>query len=519
MTAIRYVPVLLCFSFFAIIFDNLPWGSQWNFISGGASQKLTWYPLFCLLCIYIYQRFRGQVPIQEEKKAIRFCGCLLAVSLVSIIYGLIQYPYYDLVFSGPTSQIEKLPAVLEWLHAHGMNISKERLMQIWLTARYIKTTLLGIFYTFGCSFVMYYFIRQKWDWYLELFRKAILCAVLVMMGYSAIELFYLAGNQAAANFLSTINPYLHPIKTNFGWWPPLLWHGQLRSVLSEPSRMGNYAAFALPLLWLAFFVDGRKKKFLYFIVSTCFAFMIFMTQARTAVAILCGLLVVYVLLLLWMRQKVYWKAFGVICLSVLIAFGGSLVFINACVGPKEVKSDNIVNHVENTASAYIENNLMSLNSDSKRSNQARYGVLRAHVQVGLAHPLVGVGNGLATAYVLEAFDEKARESSEVRLWMQYAHDEGVLKWDLGAMNEYVSLFSANGIIGLVTFLFPFLYVLYQLMGRIRKEKGVAQIRRMTITASLVGAMAAGCNGSLNLLYSTWIVLAFAYAAIRNNENE
>lgn len=100
------------------------------------------------------------------------------------------------------------------------------------------------------DFHIFYIISLSKDWShcFNLITKVVIASVTLLCIYSTIELFYLAGFVFARDILSIINPMIHPIASEHGWWPPILWNGQLRSMFSEPSRMGNYLAFAMPFL-------------------------------------------------------------------------------------------------------------------------------------------------------------------------------------------------------------------------------------------------------------------------------
>lgn len=89
----------------------------------------------------------------------------------------------------------------------------------------------------------------------------------VLFIYGVIETEYLAGSHGAAENLKTINPYLHPIVQSHGWWPPLLWKGQMRLIFTEPSIVGNYIAFLLPIFWGGILLV-REKKFLYMALAS-----------------------------------------------------------------------------------------------------------------------------------------------------------------------------------------------------------------------------------------------------------
>lgn len=55
-----------------------------------------------------------------------------------------------------------------------------------------------------------------------------------VIGYSVFEIQYLAGGEFGKQFLEQINPYIHVIKVEHDWWPPLLWPDkQLRSVFQN----------------------------------------------------------------------------------------------------------------------------------------------------------------------------------------------------------------------------------------------------------------------------------------------
>ena len=115
----------------------------------------------------------------------------------------------------------------------------------------------------------------------------------------------------------------------------------------------------------------------------------------------------------------------------------------------------------------------------------------------------------------EAFDDEDKQSREVRKWIDDYYEEGVLKYTLDAMNEYVSRFSANGIIGLFLFCFPFLYAMWKLFVEMKNEiQEERQLKMLGVLLSLISSFVAGCNGSLTILYAPWIVLAFAYAFFR-----
>lgn len=506
---------ILFFFFMTLCFDNIPKFLQMNFISIGLSNKLSWYPLFILLCIYIYQRLKNHeaVPeIWEERIIVRYLSFYIGVILISTVLGFAFYPYYDEIFSGPATQIEKLPAVMHFLVSKGIDISLHNLTQYWLIIRSIKSVILESLYTFGFSYIVYYYIRENWEYYFKQLQKATRYMLYLMIIYSCVELMYLAGNVHAAAILSLVNPALHPIAIDHDWWPPLLWEGQLRSVFSEPSRVGNFSALVLPLLWCSILSKNECTKKIV-ILATIFSFMVFMTKARTSVAMFIGLLVLLFLLLLWLQNRIYFKRFIIIFFTAIIGFFCSWGYINYFLVSPQVKIGQ-----EKGIDTYFHDNLASLASSHERSNGARYALIKSNIKTGLEHPFFGVGQGLGSAYIVANFDDTDMNDREVQKWVDDYYQKGPLKYELNGMNEYVSRFSSTGIIGLLIFIVPYIFAIVYLFRKLERTSGSQQVHLLGVWLALIGAFVSGCNGSLTLLYVPWIVLAFAYGILYPKQN-
>lgn len=501
-----WIKWLIIGTIFCLIFDNIPKFLQLNTISNGFASNFTWYFLFILMIVLIYQKYLGNFIIDgKDYQYIKYILILIIVFFFSNIWGLFSYPYYNELLSGPSSQIEKLPVMLTFLHTHGIQIDEKHLTILWIGIRTIKGTVLYIIYTFGFSFILYQFFKKDWNYYFDLIIKVTIASITLLCMYSIVELFYLAGFDFAKNILSTINPMIHPIAVDHGWWPPLLWKGQLRSMFSEPSRMGNYLAFAMPFLWGKFLMSDKKSKGL-IILITFYTFMIFMTKARTAVAMYWGILALLFLGVLYIRRKKLFKKFFILCGITVLSLVFSIGFIN-------MTTQNSNRNQEMTIASYMEDNVESLGSANKRSNGARYALIRANVRTGLDHPILGVGNILNSAYTIHNFNEADLENTEVHMWVTNYHKKGALRYGFDAMNEYVSRFANNGIIGLITFILPFVYIIFNLLKCFKRSKGMEQLKIMIVGISLIGSAVAGCNGSLTLLYTYWVILAFSYAMV------
>lgn len=510
-----------------LIFNNVPKIIQMNFIGGGTlGNKLVFYPLIIGLIYTIYCQYKHKNILINFDKFLKFIAVYLAITFISLIIGLYNYPYYDLVINGPVTQIEKLPKVMAILDNFGINIDQKILIAFWMVARVFKGLLFDTFYTFGGAYMIYCWYYNDWQKGLNIFIKGILIGLIVVLGYGCIEMLYLAGNDIAKNILITFNPYIHIIKTDHNWWPPLLWVKQTRSVFPEPSHIGNYLAFTLPVLWcliinIRAYNELKLNKIILLCLTFIFSMIIFLAQARTASAMFFGMSALYVLLLCYLYKKDYWKNFAKIIIVSVLAFVVSLTFINNFIN-KPVTTKTVNNIKVETKSRlqggmqvadnYISKNFTSLASDNQRSNGARYALIKSNLRIGMDNIFFGVGKGLTGAYVSANFTEKEKQNKEVKMWVTNQKKEGVLRYGLGAMNEYVGRFAETGIIGLIAFLCPFFYILYKLFKTLKPSSYYSN-KILLLLTSLVGVMVAGMNGSLNIFFSTWIVLGLCYAAV------
>lgn len=299
---------------------------------------------------------------------------------------------------------------------------------------------------------------------------------------------------------------MHDIKSSYGWWPPLLLPGQLRSIFAEPSYYGIYFAFALPFLWYVFIsVNERYYKIISFSAIIFFTFCLFLTQARTAVVLFCGEVFILSIFTVYFRNKFIFKAVCKIFIAIVIAFMLSGLFINNLL----VDNRYGINSVE----SYVESNLTSLTSTSQRSNGARYSIMIADLKIALDHPLIGVGSGLRNAYIPDYLPEMAKDNGEVKMWIQNQKEKGILRSGFPKLGEYPSRFAETGIIGLALFLVPPFILLRKLYFKIT-DKGITvedKLPYVFFTISLIGIMASGLGDTINITYCYWVLLGLGYA--------
>ena len=500
---------------FTLIFNSIPRPIQLNFIGGPAGGKLCVYPLLVGFLYSFWCQYKYGGVFCDAKKFLKYIAVYIAVILFSTVVGLIVYPYYDLVLNGPVDQIEKLPRVLDFLHAHGIDVDAKPLMQMWIVVRQVKSVFMEAFWLFGGAYLIYCWYRTNKKRALEILLKGTLCSFAVLFLYGCVETAYLAGNNRAAEILKAVNPYLHPIVINHGWWPPLLWPGQMRLVFTEPSNLGNYVAFMLPVLWGGILLN-EKKPMLYtgLFATTVITFCVGLSRSRTAYAMLAGMIVLLFLLIVIGKQWRFFKKYALILCCVGIGFGAFVGFTEAQIVEKtgvKVESSLVVKKA-------LENNLGSLAAGNKRSNEARYALIKSHMRTGLQHPILGVGSGLTSVFTEKNFTKEEAKNREVADWIRYQRERGPFARGYGipgAMNEYVNHFSTSGILGLGVFLSPFLYIMFSLFKRMR----AGSVEALAMLMALVSSMLAGCNGDLTLVYCVWVLLGLGYAMVFGKEEK
>lgn len=496
-----------------LIFLNIPKMIQMNFLGSVVGSKLVFYPLIIGLVYTVYCEYKYKNVLINFGKFKKYIFLFLGINLLSTIIGLYMYPYYDLILHGPVDQIEKLPKVLAMLNSWGIDIQAQILAMFWIIARVLKTVCLETLYTFGGAYMIYCWYYNRIKDGINILLKAIVISIILVIVYGILDVYYLLGSETATNILITINPILHEIKAQGTWWPPLLWKGlgQIRSIFTEPSYYGIYAAFAMPFLWYTFIKETNIKiKIFFSVLIIFFTCGLFLTKARTAVALFGGECVLLILFILYFYKRFFLQKVLCILIFNIIAFlSANLIIDNIVIGNNNINNNDNKANVE----SYIEDNLGSLASTDKRSNTARYSVMIANFKIGVDYPILGVGTNLANAYITEYLPAMSKDNGEVNMWLKNQQEKGILKSGFPALGEYTCRFAQNGLLGLMVFLAPAFILLRKLLQKIYVEKDNYEIvlPYVFFTISFIGIMTAGIGDHINITYCYWVLLGLGYA--------
>lgn len=452
---------------FFLPISNLPKRFAPSFISHNLAEVFAVVGL--VLLVVEYFQFGFPIP----KKAKYFILIFTGWQFLCLGIGFISYPYHDLIMV-ENSRFFQTFAIIS---ASGLSISKYFIENLWLFYRSAKIILLDANMVFYVAFLVYHLYHDNYQEAFYDFRKAVLAIVIVMGMYSLIELCWIkTNNEVAKDLLKIINPFFYDPKIAHGWWPPLLWEGQLRSITCEPSFFGIVGVFCLPFLWSYLF----EKKHIMSILIFYFSLMIFATNARTAIVIALAELLLLAGSSLLAKKKDYTKYVAVILGISVFAFLGNLVNVNSLF-------HGFNKNTSMSVGEYYETNIRSLSKKDSRSNSARFANLEANINAIKEHPVTGVGTGLTDGYIDAHIPESAYSNNEVRNWSRYLHMLGIPKASFPKLNKYAFEGIKNGIPGLGLYLLPFFYLAAKILKY--KERYLKDPCLISLEISLAGQLA------------------------------
>ena len=509
---------------FCVIFSNIPRLLQLNFIGSFMGNKLSIYPLLVSFIFFI-KTYRGKsivgFPSNVKRLISGYILTYIGIILISFIHGLIIYPYYDVILSGPVNQIEKLPYVYNFLQQRGIIIPEVFLLKLWMFARLIKGFILESFWFFSIPLLVFTWFKDDVTTGIKVLQKAMISAAILVCSYGLLDIFYLSGSMLSKLILVYLNPIVHEIRLNNTWWPPLLWNNQLRSLFAEPSYYGIFCAFSVPWIWLAMLQTRKKiQKLLFVLLLFTLIFELFLTKSRTANALFGGELVLLATITLFYRKKEFIKNTLLIVAISLTAFCTSISLMKYMPGSPEAKySMGYQKNNGQEAILYLEDNLGSITSSTKRSNKSRLSILKASLALGKDHFFLGVGKGLRNAYIPDYLPEEAFSGNEIRTWIEDQQTKGILKSGFPALGEYCTRFAETGILGIIVYLIPFFYLLVGLWKQFQLSSCEEKEKIIFYFLSLVGLMASGLGDNLTVTCCYWILIGIGCTLIFNHKDK
>ena len=522
MSSNKYIDSLIGLSFIFVIFPVIPMSLRIGFLGGEFSAKASFYTLFICLVYSVWLKRHSLRQYHLYWKELLYIALLGFSIAVSLVHGLINFPYYDLV-PGTNYMNHKLEAIIQFIFNE--TVSEYTLSVIHFCFRVLKNSLTQLIFTFGFSYLIFYWYKNRSETILKVVSKGSLISATLVVVFGVVELFYFDKQQWALSLLTYIRPIVHAIEINNTWWPPLFWPElQFRSLFPEPSFLGIYAVITIPFIWSIIFTSKNKKLVgLSFIILLLLEMITLLANSRTATVFL---IIDHILLVLAICIQFRNKKF--VIHSVLVTLIGVLAFIGNIAYTSNVlyvqnattKSINTTNatiknistqQVANEITSYGENNITSLSKKDGRSNNQRYGVMKADLNIFIENPLLGIGQGLRTPYVLNHLDEDTLNNTEVKMWINNIKNKGLINISIPMLGEYTSRLSETGIISFVLFMAPILLLLFRLLKYIIQNSKDTFVIFFTI--AYIECLLTGIGTTLNELYYFWILLGFGYALV------
>lgn len=478
-------------------FNGLPRQFFLSFL--GRDLTNSFFTLGMALLIIGFIKYRFYVPPKAIKYFIAFYGWYI----FCLALGLAFYPYDQSFMAAQSDQVQRILQNFDWLISSDAQWPYKTIYFFENASRILRRD------TQFCliAFWVWRIYRDNWKKGFEDINKAVLVLVLMLGTYSLVELSWLKFNsKVAENILVFINSHLYVPAANNGWWPPLLWPGRLRSLLREPSFFGILSAFLLPFLWS--WMGEKKHKGLYGLLIGYFCLMIAATNSRTAVSVTAFELLLLVLSVALVRTADYTrKVIAIICIC-LCGFGFNLVNLKSVdvqVVPKVSASEGIQESEKKDGASpgsdtifmspwnYFENNIGSVASTDKFSNNARLAVVVTELNVIRRHPITGVGKNLNAGYMLDSLPKFAYQNTEVKSWINEILKNDKRIYLLGDafpdLNIYTSIGVSSGMPGILLYVG---FIIYPLVKVLRYGK---QLRCnplvILISISLLGLAISG----------------------------
>ena len=443
---------------------------------------LSMYPLLLFSIIWMVHTIRKHRIREYIPLGIFFIVYFIANMAVTI-HGNLIFPYYDIADFSKLEGSERMAfQVISTLFPSNPDYIN------WMISNTLKTCLTTVtrFYSsYFIVFSIFLFYRETSFNIIDDIWLGITAILPVLAIYEIFEVAYLVGASWGTTVLKTINPLLYEVENSHGWWPPLLWPGQMRSIFAEPSFFSYWGVLCVP-----FFLRNihNKKHFWISIIELAFiSFTVLGSNSRTGIALLFGVVSVYFIVALIARQKR-------VIMTSLIVFSIIAISLVASVA---ILSTNI--------DSYFDNTLGTLTSTTARSNSQRFAMMKAQMDRFSEHPILGVGENLLSPYLSDYFIKHDMDNGEIALWIEATEEHGFISGGFPPLCEYTSSLAEYGLIGsignnLVFIILVCITIFKGLFNQKTKSREIA-----TILSACACVMAFGISNYFEVNYFYFIV--------------
>lgn len=295
------------------------------FIGGWFARDFVIWPLLLGFIYTLYCQLKYGDAFYEWHKFKKYIVAYVVILFISLTWGFLNYPYWDMFFNGQAINNAKFASALGILNKAGFNIEENTILSFWLVLKFAKNIILNVFYTFGGAYMIFCWYHGQMRRAIQLLKNATLGLLVVIAAYGVVDICYQNGQMWAQNFISVMWPILH---TNpEGAYFPMFLGARNRSLFLEASYFAIYMAFAFPILWWKIVESKGKVRIGLVLLYLLLACEIYLGQSRTGMALFWGELLLLSLVAVFKKNR---KLFiSTICLFIgaAISFGGSIYFL------------------------------------------------------------------------------------------------------------------------------------------------------------------------------------------------
>ncbi len=338
--------------------------------------------------------------------------------------------------------------------------------------------------------ILYKLYKDRCSRLIRLFLIGMIFSIIIVIIYELIEIPFILGSINAGKILTKINPFFYEISNTHGWWPPLLWYGQLRGPFAEPSFFSYYLGFAVSVL---IFYVVKKGNLISQITLLFICVCVFLTNARSGILLLLGVFFINILLLVINQKNI--KKIIILCIILFLSY-----IISISVGKFVVNEQN---QTSVNGDNYIVNTIKSVSNPTARSNVSRYSYINSTINIWRDNLILGTGRDYLGAYLSEEMMRMENISPEMENWIETQDSIGPLNNTFPNLNEYTTALASGGIVGflLSTVLLSYICIRY-LFFVIKRGFKVLDSNSILIVSMLAVVFAWGMNNYFmaNYLY-------------------
>ncbi len=342
-------------------------------------------------------------------------------------------------------------------------------------------------------FIFFYNVIRPWTAaeILIKIRKVLLISLLVVFVYGFLETLIVVFHiNFLRNILDLFN-YFPFLNVNY------MSGGRISSVAYEAPALGNYLITVSG--WMFSYILSSKSR-LRFAPALMILFLTFFSGSRTAL-INIGIQILILIGILYTMPQYRKNVLNIFKFAV-VAIGVALL----------INGDKVIRAVDEK----VESLNFSKNLKNNISNQTRFGMQYASIQVFKENPVIGVGFGQETYHKRFHYPGWAKKNN----WeFKGMYQNNSLRSFPSAYNMYTRLLAETGIIGLFIFLFFLFYCINKSIFLFRNSNPDFKILGFILILSFIGLSLNWLQTDFFRQHGIWLCLAVLITLINRFSTE